>query len=53
MYVWADSAHPKVRLDQAHRCVLVLMGVPPLDGTKKLTALAEGLRGLTYSDMGI
>ncbi len=43
MYVWADGVHPKVRLGQAHSCVLVLMGVR-LDGTKELIALAEGLR---------
>jgi putative transposase len=43
VYVWADGVHPKVRLGQAHSCVLVLMGVR-LDGTKELIALAEGLR---------
>ena len=43
VYVWADGVHPKVRLGQAHSCVLVLMGVRP-DGTKELIALAEGLR---------
>ncbi|MEU3220966.1 hypothetical protein [Streptomyces sp. NPDC006971] len=26
VYVWADGVHPKVRLGQAHSCVLVLMG---------------------------
>lgn len=43
VYVWADGVHPKVRLGQAHSCVLALMGVR-LDGTKELIALAEGLR---------
>lgn len=37
------SVHPKVRLGQAHSCVLVLMGVRQ-DSTKELIALAEGLR---------
>jgi len=48
VYVWADGVHPKVRLGQAHSCVLVLMGVR-VDGTKELIALAEGLRESTES----
>ncbi|MFI5679988.1 IS256 family transposase [Streptomyces cellulosae] len=48
VYVWADGVHPKVRLGQAHSCVLVLMGVR-IDGTKELIALAEGLRESTES----
>ncbi|GGV04649.1 hypothetical protein GCM10010502_69290 [Kitasatospora aureofaciens] len=40
--------HPKIRLGQAHSCVLVLLGVR-LDGTKELIALAEGLRESTES----
>ncbi|MEV5084477.1 IS256 family transposase [Streptomyces sp. NPDC056159] len=48
VYVWADGVHPKVRLGQAHSCVLVLMGVR-LDGRKELIALAEGLRESTES----
>ncbi|MER5370995.1 IS256 family transposase [Streptomyces sp. NPDC002722] len=48
VYVWADGVHPKVRLGQAHSCVLVLMGVR-LDGTKELVALAEGLPEATES----
>ncbi len=48
VYVWADGVHPKVRLGQAHSCVLVLL-VVCLDGTKKLIALAEGLRESTES----
>ena len=43
VYVWADGVHPKVRLGQAHSCVLVLLGVR-LDGIKELIALAEGCR---------
>jgi transposase-like protein len=48
VYVWADGVHPKVRLGQAHSCVLVLMGVR-VDGTKELIALAEGLWESTES----
>ena len=40
--MWADGVHPKVRLGQAHSCVLVLLGVR-LDGTKELIALAIGV----------
>ncbi|MGW1511153.1 IS256 family transposase [Streptomyces sp. NPDC002394] len=48
VYVWTDGMHPKVRLGQAHSCVLVLPGVR-LDGTKKLIAPAEGLGESTES----
>lgn len=48
VYVWADGVHPKVRLSQAHSCVLVRLGVR-LDGSKELIALAEGLRESTES----
>ncbi|MFD8308889.1 IS256 family transposase [Streptomyces sp. NPDC059690] len=48
VYVWADGVHPKVRLGQAHSCVLVLLGART-DGTKKLIAMAEGLRESTES----
>jgi transposase-like protein len=48
VYVWADGVHPKVRLGQAHSCVLVLLGVRA-DGRKELIALAEGLRESTES----
>ncbi|GAA4988735.1 hypothetical protein GCM10025734_14600 [Kitasatospora paranensis] len=48
VHFWADGVHPKVRLGQAHSCVLVLLGVR-LDGTKELIALAEGLRESTES----
>ncbi|MGW9382210.1 IS256 family transposase [Streptomyces albidoflavus] len=50
VYVWADGVHPKVRLGQAHSCVLVLvlLGVR-VNGTKELIALAEGLRESTES----
>lgn len=46
--MWADGVHPRVRLGQAHSCVLVPLGVC-LDDTKKLIALAEGLRESTES----
>ncbi len=48
VYVLADGVHPKVRLGQAHSCVLVLLGVR-LDGAKELIAPAEGLREPTES----
>ncbi|MBB4787331.1 transposase-like protein [Streptomyces rapamycinicus] len=48
VYVWADGVHPKVRLGQAHSCVLVLMGVRT-DGRKELIAVVEGLRESTES----
>jgi putative transposase len=48
VYVWVDGVHPRVRLGQAHSCVLVLMGVRA-DGHKELIALAEGLRESTES----
>jgi transposase-like protein len=47
-YVWADGVHAKVRLGQAHSCVLVLLGVR-LDGSEELIALAEGLLESTES----
>ncbi len=52
VYVGADGVHPKVRLGQAHSCVLVLLAVR-LDGTKELIALAEGLRESTESWAGL
>ncbi|WP_329449139.1 IS256 family transposase (plasmid) [Streptomyces sp. NBC_01426] len=48
VYVWADGIHPKIRLSQAHSCLLVLMGVR-VDGTKELIAIAEGLWESTES----
>ncbi len=48
VYVWADGIHSKIRLSQAHWCLLVLMGVR-VDGTKELIAIAEGLRESTES----
>ncbi|MER5599901.1 IS256 family transposase [Streptomyces sp. NPDC002265] len=48
VYVWADGIHPKVRLSEAHSCLLVLMGVR-VDGAKELIAIAEGLRESTES----
>jgi len=52
VYVWADGVHPKIRLDQARSCVLVLMRVRT-DGRKELIALAEGLRESTESWAGL
>ncbi|MFE5828536.1 IS256 family transposase [Streptomyces erythrochromogenes] len=46
--VWADGIHPKIRLSQAHSCLLVLMGVR-VDGTRELIAITEGLRESTES----
>jgi putative transposase len=48
VYVWADGVYPRVRLGQAHSCVLVLLRVR-LDGTKELIAFAKGLRESTES----
>ena len=41
MYLWADGLHFRVRLEQAHLCCLVLVGVRT-DGTKELVAVADG-----------
>jgi transposase-like protein len=46
--VWADGTRPRVRLGQAHSCVLVLLGVR-LDDAKEPIALAEGPRESTES----
>jgi len=47
VYCWVDGIHLKVRLDQDKVCLLVMMmmmiGVRG-DGTKELTALADGFR---------
>jgi transposase-like protein len=48
VYMWADGVHPKIRLSEAHSCLLVLMGVR-VDGAKELIAIAEGLRESTES----
>src|SRR5215218_6958692 len=46
--VWADGVHFRVRLEQARRCCLVLVGVR-VDGTKELVAVADGERESTQS----
>jgi putative transposase len=43
VYCWADGVHFRVRLEQAHLCCLVIVGVRA-DGTKELVALADGER---------
>jgi putative transposase len=48
VYVWADGLHFRVRLEQAHLCCLVLVGVRA-DGTKELVAVADGERESTDS----
>jgi len=48
VYVWADGLHFRVRLEQAHLCCLVLVGVRA-DGTKELVAVADGERESTES----
>jgi putative transposase len=48
VYGWADGIHFRVRLEQARRCCLVLVGVRA-DGTKELVAVADGERESTDS----
>jgi putative transposase len=48
VYVWADGVHFRVRLEQARRCCLVIVGVRA-DGTKELVAVADGERESTDS----
>jgi putative transposase len=48
VYVWADGVHFRVRLEQAHLCCLVIVGVRA-DGTKELVAVADGERESTES----
>jgi transposase-like protein len=43
VYCWADGVHFRVRLEQAHLCCLVIVGVRA-DGTKELVAVADGER---------
>ena len=43
VYCWADGAHFRVRLEHAHLCCLVIVGVR-VDGTKELVAVADGER---------
>jgi putative transposase len=46
--IWADGVHFRVRLEQARRCCLVIVGVRA-DGTKELVAVADGERESTES----
>jgi putative transposase len=48
VYCWADGVHFRVRLEQAHLCCLVIVGVR-VDGTKELVAVADGERESTDS----
>jgi putative transposase len=48
VYCWADGVHFRVRLEQAHLCCLVIVGVRA-DGTKELVAVADGERESTDS----
>src|ERR671912_2697497 len=48
VYLWADGLHFRVRLEQAHLCCLVLVGVRA-DGTKELVAVGDGERESTDS----
>lgn len=41
VYVWADSIHVNIRLDEEKLCLLVLIGVR-VDGRKELIALTDG-----------
>jgi transposase-like protein len=48
VYCWADGVHFRVRLQQAHLCCLVIVGVR-VDGTKELVAVCDGERESTES----
>jgi putative transposase len=48
VYCWADGVHFRVRLEQAHLCCLVVVGVRA-DGTKELVAVTDGERESTES----
>jgi putative transposase len=48
VYCWADGVHFRVRLEQAHLCCLVIVGVRA-DGTKELVAVCDGERESTQS----
>jgi putative transposase len=48
VYCWADGVHFRVRLEQAHLCCLVIVGVR-VDGTKELVAVCDGERESTES----
>jgi len=48
VYVWADGVHFNIRLEDARRCALVIVGVRS-DGAKELVAVADGERESTES----
>ena len=43
VYLWADGIHFNVRMDEAHQCVLVVIGAT-VDGQKELLAIQDGYR---------
>jgi putative transposase len=43
VYLWADGIHFNVRMDEAHHCVLVVIGAT-VDGKKELLAIQDGYR---------
>ncbi|WP_327129448.1 IS256 family transposase [Streptomyces sp. NBC_01727] len=43
VYVWVDSIHLRIRLDEGKAAVLVMIGVRA-DGTKELVAMTDGYR---------
>jgi putative transposase len=43
VYIWADGIHCNVRMDEAHQCVLVVIGATA-DGKKELLAIEDGYR---------
>jgi len=43
VYLWADGIHFNVRMDEAHQCVLVVIGATA-DGKKELLAIQDGYR---------
>ena len=42
-YIWADGIYFNIRLDEAHPCLLVLIG-PTADGRKELIGIHDGVR---------
>jgi putative transposase len=43
VYLWVDGIHFGVRMEEAHQCILVVMGATA-DGKKELVALTDGFR---------
>lgn len=48
VYMWADGAHFRIRLEEDRLCCLVVIGVKA-DGTKELLACSDGYRESTES----